>query len=101
MPPRLLVLTNGHGEDRIALQLIEALRQQRPELQVAVLPLVGEGEAFAAAEKRGLLQRQGPRQTLPSGGFSNQSLRGLVQDLGAGVAEPAPVALGAALGPQW
>jgi len=86
MPPRLLVLTNGHGEDRIALQLIEALRRQRPELQVAVLPLVGEGQCFAAAEERGLLQRQGPRRTLPSGGFSNQSLRGLVQDLGAGMA---------------
>jgi uncharacterized protein (TIGR03492 family) len=86
MPPRLLVLTNGHGEDRIALQLIEALRRLRPELQVAVLPLVGEGQCFAAAEERGLLQRQGPRRTLPSGGFSNQSLRGLVQDLGAGMA---------------
>ena len=86
MPPRLLVLTNGHGEDRIALQLIEALRRKQPDQQVAVLPLVGEGHAFSAAEASGLLERQGPRQTLPSGGFSNQSLRGLIQDLGAGMA---------------
>ncbi|QVL52488.1 MAG: lipid-A-disaccharide synthase-related protein [Cyanobium sp. M30B3] len=91
MPPRLLVLTNGHGEDQIALQLIAALRQRTaqqglPPRQVVVLPLVGQGQAFAAAEAHGLLQRQGPRQTLPSGGFSNQSLGGLLRDLGAGLA---------------
>lgn len=95
MPSRLLVLSNGHGEDLIALRLIEALQQRRQAsaeggtrpapLTVAVLPLVGEGSAFAAAEQQGLLQRVGPRQTLPSGGFSNQSLVGLLADLGAGL----------------
>jgi uncharacterized protein (TIGR03492 family) len=85
-PPPLLVLSNGHGEDVISLALIDALRRRRPELSVAVLPLVGTGEAFAAAEQRGLLRRVGPRRTLPSGGFSNQSLRGLLRDLGAGLA---------------
>lgn len=85
-PPPLLVLSNGHGEDVIALALIEALKRLRPQLDVAVLPLVGTGEAFAAAERRGLLRRVGPRRTLPSGGFSNQSLIGLLRDLGAGLA---------------
>jgi uncharacterized protein (TIGR03492 family) len=84
-PPPLLVLSNGHGEDVISLALIEALRQRRPELSMAVLPLVGTGEAFAAAEQRGLLRRVGPRRRLPSGGFSNQSLSGLLRDLGAGL----------------
>ena len=77
--------SNGHGEDVISLALIEALRQRRPELSVAVLPLVGTGEAFAAAEQRGLLRRVGPRRRLPSGGFSNQSLGGLLRDLAAGL----------------
>jgi uncharacterized protein (TIGR03492 family) len=86
MPSRLLVLTNGHGEDQIALQLIEALTHEQPELQAVVLPLVGEGHAFAAAEHCLPLKREGPMQTLPSGGFSNQSLRGLIQDLGSGMA---------------
>ena len=86
MPSRLLVLSNGHGEDLIALRLIEALLPLRPGLEVAVLPLVGEGSAYAAAEGRGLLRRVGPRQTLPSGGFSNQSLRGMASDLAAGLA---------------
>ena len=84
-PPPLLVLSNGHGEDVISLALIEALKQRRPELSVAVLPLVGTGEAFAGAEQRGLLMRVGPRRRLPSGGFSNQSLTGLLRDLGAGL----------------
>ncbi|MFM7313494.1 MAG: lipid-A-disaccharide synthase-related protein [Cyanobium sp.] len=84
-PPPLLVLSNGHGEDVIALALIEALKRRSPSVPVSVLPLVGSGEAFAAAEGRGLLQRVGPRGTLPSGGFSNQSLRGLFEDLMAGL----------------
>jgi len=85
MPPRLLVLSNGHGEDQIALALVQALRQQEPQLEVAVMALVGEGQAFAAAEAAGQLRRIGPRRHLPSGGFSNQSLAGLLADLGAGL----------------
>ena len=83
--PRLLVLSNGHGEDLIALRLIEAFRRQAPGLEVAVLPLVGVGQAYAGAEAAGELRRVGPRQPLPSGGFSNQSLTGLLQDLAAGL----------------
>ena len=85
MPGRLLVLSNGHGEDLIALRVLQALHRRRPELEIAVMPLVGEGGAFAAAEAAGVLRRVGPRRHLPSGGFSNQSLRGLVADLWAGV----------------
>ena len=85
MPPRLLVLSNGHGEDLIALRVIQALHQRNPSLAVAVLPLVGSGDAYAAAEAAGLVHRIGPRQPLPSGGFSNQSLRGLARDLAAGL----------------
>ena len=85
MAARLLVLSNGHGEDLIALRVLQALQVNQPGLAVAVLPLVGEGNAFAAAEAEGWLQRIGPRQALPSGGFSNQSLRGLLWDLAAGL----------------
>ena len=85
MSSRLLVLSNGHGEDLIAQRVLQALRQQRPDLIVRVLPLVGLGDAFAAEEAAGHLQRLGPQLQLPSGGFSNQSLRGLVRDLAAGL----------------
>ncbi len=85
MSTRLLVLSNGHGEDLIALRVIRALCARNSAVDVAVLPLVGEGSAFAAEEAAGRLKRIGPRQELPSGGFSNQSLRGLLSDLAAGV----------------
>ncbi|MFZ9952788.1 MAG: lipid-A-disaccharide synthase-related protein [Vulcanococcus sp.] len=85
MPGRLLVLSNGHGEDLIALRVLEALHRRCPDLEIQVLPLVGEGSAYASAERAGVLRRVGPRQALPSGGFSNQSLRGLLADLASGV----------------
>ena len=85
MAAKLLVLSNGHGEDLIALRVLQALHGRQPGLKVAVLALVGEGSAFAAAEAEGWLQRVGPRQALPSGGFSNQSLGGLLRDLAAGL----------------
>ena len=85
MPGRLLVLSNGHGEDLIALRVLQALHRRRPDLEIAVLPLVGDGGVFAEAEAAGVLCRVGPRRHLPSGGFSNQSLRGLLADLWAGV----------------
>ncbi|MFN7818406.1 MAG: lipid-A-disaccharide synthase-related protein [Cyanobacteriota bacterium] len=84
-PHRLLVLSNGHGEDLIALRVCEALRRLRPKLPMAVLPLVGEGGAFAAAPQELALERLGPCLPLPSGGFSNQSVRGLLQDVAAGL----------------
>lgn len=87
MPLPLLVLSNGHGEDLIALRVVQALRRHQPERPVRVLPLVGEGRVFAAAAAAGQLQLVGPRSPLPSGGFSNQSLGGLGQDLLAGLAQ--------------
>jgi uncharacterized protein (TIGR03492 family) len=86
MACRLLVLSNGHGEDLIAERLISALAKRQPAVEIVALPLVGEGNAFAAAEAAGKLRRIGPLQPLPSGGFSNQSLGGLVRDLAAGLA---------------
>lgn len=84
MADRLLVLSNGHGEDLIARRILEALGQRRPELPLSVLPLVGEGDAFAGLPQ---LQRLGPLATLPSGGFSNQNLGALLRDLSAGLLE--------------
>ena len=83
---RLLVLSNGHGEDLIAQRILRALQTRQPQLVIRVLPLVGLGEAFTNDEAEGHLKRLGPQLQLPSGGFSNQSLTGLLRDLAAGVA---------------
>ena len=84
-PENLLFLSNGHGEDLIALQVLQALHKLQPSLCLEVLPLVGEGKVFSSAVSEGWLQRVGPSLHLPSGGFSNQSLRGLVEDIAAGL----------------
>ena len=79
------MLCNGHGEDLIALRVLEAIHRLCPQLSLEVLPLVGQGQAFDAPVESGWLERLGPSATLPSGGFSNQSLKGLVSDLSAGL----------------
>ena len=81
----LLVICNGHGEDLIALRVLQAIHQQAPQLALEVLPLVGRGGAFDVAVEEGWLRRLGPDAALPSGGFSNQSLKGLLSDLKAGL----------------
>ena len=64
-----------------------------------MLPLVGMGGVFDAAEQAGWLTKIGPKASLPSGGFSNQSLRGLLADLGPdSPAELESVAAGAPAG---
>ena len=81
----LLFLCNGHGEDTIACKVIKALHEINPDISHEVLPIVGDGKAFSTLVKDGWLAKIGPSTFLPSGGFSNQSLSGLVLDLKAGL----------------
>jgi uncharacterized protein (TIGR03492 family) len=83
---RLLCLSNGHGEDGIAVQILQALQQQTlaagaPPLDIAVLPLVGEGHPYRQAGFTPI----GPTQTLPSGGFIYMDGQQLAQDLRGGL----------------
>ncbi|WP_320665154.1 lipid-A-disaccharide synthase-related protein [Prochlorococcus sp. MIT 1223] len=82
---KFLFISNGHGEDLIALRVLEKLYQLHPNNSFEILPLVGEGKAFASAISEGWLVQKGRSQALPSGGFSNQSLRGLFADLLSGL----------------
>ena len=84
-PGSLLFLCNGHGEDLITLRIIQAVHRRAPRRPLTVLPLVGAGRVFDAAVQQGWLTRLGPKAALPSGGFSNQSLRGLLADVRAGL----------------
>ncbi len=81
----LLFLSNGHGEDLIAFQVLQALHELLPNLNLEVLPLVGEGKVYAPAISEGWLRKVGPSITLPSGGFSNQSILGFIDDIYAGL----------------
>ena len=81
----VLVIANGHGEDQISLKILQALRQQSPNLSLSVMPLVGIGSAFEAGINEGWLTSLGHRSILPSGGFSNQSFKALIKDIFSGL----------------
>lgn len=76
---RLLIISNGHGEDTMGVLLGEALRERG--LSVSAFPLVGEGGAYVSAG----LPVVGVQKTMPSGGFILEGIRGLWQDLRAGL----------------
>jgi uncharacterized protein (TIGR03492 family) len=75
---RLLLVSNGHGEDVIAATL--ARRLLAAGLELAAAPLVGRGRAYDAAGVEVL----GPRDEHPSGGYLLSGPRALIGDLRAG-----------------
>jgi uncharacterized protein (TIGR03492 family) len=78
---KLLCISNGHGEDAIALPVLQELRQLSPATEIVTLPIVGVGKAYSSND----FAIAGHVQTLPSGGF-NQDNRQLVRDLRGGLA---------------
>ncbi|NJM96124.1 MAG: hypothetical protein HC800_01905 [Phormidesmis sp. RL_2_1] len=81
MPQRLLFISNGHGEDDNSSHVIRSLKAIRPELEIAALPLVGEGHAYRKLS----LPIVGPTYVLPSGGFTYMDRLRLIDDLRAGL----------------
>ncbi len=75
---KILFITNGHGEDLVAAEIIKKLSGK---VEVSVLPIVGEGKPFEYLQVKVL----GPRKKLPSGGFSLRNLWYLAKDLYAGL----------------
>ncbi|KAK4531925.1 hypothetical protein CCYA_CCYA10G2782 [Cyanidiococcus yangmingshanensis] len=108
----LLCLSNGHGEDLVATQVLRALYRNAPvPLWTDALPLVGAGEAYkrlaqdqsihyleeplnayesASSGSTELLTRSSlrllePRVTLPSGGFIYARPLTFLKDIAAGL----------------
>jgi len=79
----LLIICNGHGEDVIALEIIKRLLKKIKNKNIEVLPLVGNGDVFNSIKSKNF-RKIGYLKELPSGGFSNQSLKGFLLDLFAG-----------------
>jgi len=78
---KVLSLSNGHGEDQIAVRILTELQQQSPFLEVAALPIVGEGHAYVQHQ----IPLAGPVQAMPSGGFIYMDRRQLARDLRGGL----------------
>ena len=78
---RLLVLSNGHGEDVIAVRILKELQQQTSAPEIFALPIVGEGRAY----QRLNIPVIGSVRTMPSGGFIYMDGRQLAKDLRGGL----------------
>ncbi|MEB3210325.1 MAG: lipid-A-disaccharide synthase-related protein [Leptolyngbyaceae bacterium] len=78
---RLLVLSNGHGEDAIALRIIHALHQQLPSIEIVALPIVGNGDSYAHHH----IPIAGPVKAMPSGGFVYMDGKQLARDVQGGL----------------
>lgn len=75
---RILLISNGHGEDGIACAVGRELRALGHSLEA--LPLVGRGAAYEQAGFR----VHGPRKVMPSGGFVLDDPAAFLRDLRAG-----------------
>ncbi|HIK43914.1 MAG TPA: hypothetical protein IGR64_03395 [Leptolyngbyaceae cyanobacterium M65_K2018_010] len=77
----LLCVSNGHGEDTIAVRVLKELRQLPGAPSLAALPIVGEGVSF----QRAGIAIAGPTRSMPSGGFIYMDKRQVVRDLQGGL----------------
>ncbi|MBD2518897.1 hypothetical protein H6G93_28850 [Nostoc sp. FACHB-973] len=80
-PLRLLVLSNGHGEDIIAVRILQELLRQSNPPEIFALPLVGEGRAYEQLD----IPFIGSVHTMPSGGFIYMDGRQLARDVRGGL----------------
>ena len=78
---RLLCLSNGHGEDVIAVRILQALQQSGQCPKLFALPLVGQGAAYQSIG----VPIIGPVKTMPSGGFIYMDGRQLARDVQGGL----------------
>jgi uncharacterized protein (TIGR03492 family) len=79
---KLLVLSNGHGEDEVAVRVLRQLQQQCPDWHLQALPIVGEGRAY---EQAGIPIYGSVRAAMPSGGFIYMDQQRVLQDLKSGL----------------
>lgn len=78
---KLLCLSNGHGEDVIAVRIIEALRESTSQIDIRAMPIVGDGLAYDRAN----IPIITPVKTMPSGGFIYMDAREFWRDLRGGL----------------
>jgi uncharacterized protein (TIGR03492 family) len=81
MVQKVLFLSNGHGEDLINSQVIQAFTQSCPEVEVSAMPTVGAGNAY----RRLGVPIIGPTSPMPSGGVFYMKPLFLVKDIWAGL----------------
>jgi uncharacterized protein (TIGR03492 family) len=79
MQTKVLCISNGHGEDQVAVRILEHLRPY--PITLSALPIVGLGEAYKKLE----VPIIGPTRVLPSGGFVYMDSKELLKDIQGGL----------------
>lgn len=77
----VLFLSNGHGEDAINCQILQALIASGADVDVSAMPIVGDGAAYA----RSGVPIIGPTSKMPSGGVFYMNPLFFLKDVGAGL----------------
>lgn len=78
---KILCLSNGHGEDAIAVRIIQELRLLSESLELVALPLVGKGQAYEDIN----VPIIGAVRQMPSGGFIYMDGRQFIRDVQGGL----------------
>ncbi len=81
LQPKIVVASNGYGEDAIGVMLAKKLRKRLPNSKILAFPLVGRGDAYI---KEGFEVKSAPSVT-PSGGVLKYSVKDLWGDMRAGL----------------
>ena len=82
MTLKILCLSNGHGEDAIAVQILQQLQKYPLPPDLAALPLVGEGQAYNELNNVAIISTL---QKMPSGGFIYMDGQQLWRDIKGGL----------------
>lgn len=77
---RVLLISNGHGEDLLAGVLAQALDRRCHDLELWAFPIVGAGQVYG----RFPVKVVGVQEEMPSGGCMRQSWTALWEDVKAG-----------------
>jgi len=89
----ILFISNGHGEDAINCQIVRALRASGADVDVAAIPIVGDGAAYG----RSGVPIIGPTSPMPSGGVFYMNPLFFLKDVRAGLVRLTVRQLSAAL----
>lgn len=77
----IIFISNGHGEDVIASQIINELSSIIEDASISAFPIVGEGRAFRNKNVKIL----GTQKSFPSGGFTHLSASNFIKDISFGL----------------
>ena len=79
--PRLIIASNGYGEDAIGAKLAEKTRAMFPDAEVIAFPLVGQGEPY---REKGI-KIAAPLTDSPTGGIVKYHLKDLCREIRSGL----------------